>query len=63
MGGKLLMMNPVGNKGHLQVNTSNVDAVYVEVWPWDGFPDYLSLKKVVDQARLETGGNSLINTA
>lgn len=60
MGGKLLVMNPVGNKGHLQVNTSNVDAVYTEVWPWDGFPDYLSLKNVVDQARAESGGKSLI---
>ncbi|GAB3459141.1 glycoside hydrolase family 66 protein [Massilia terrae] len=60
LGSKLLMMNAVGNKGHLQVNTSKVDAVYVEVWPWEGFPDYLSLKNVVDQARQESGGKSLI---
>lgn len=60
LGDKLLMMNVVGNKGHQQVNTSNVDAVYVEVWPWDGFPDYLSLKNVIDQARQESGGKSLI---
>ena len=60
MGSKLLIMNTVGNKGHLQVNTSNVDAVYTEVWPWEGFPDYLSLKNVIDQARAESGGKSLI---
>jgi dextranase len=60
MGSKLLVMNAVGNKGHLQVNTSNVDAVYVEVWPSDGASDYLEIKNVVDQARLESGGKSLI---
>lgn len=60
LGGKLLMMNAVGNKGHQQVNSSNVDAVYVEVWPSEGFADYRSLKGVVDQARAESGGKSLI---
>ncbi|SFU78117.1 glycoside hydrolase family 66 protein [Pseudoduganella namucuonensis] len=60
MGSKTLIMNTVGNKGHEQVNSSNVDAVYVEVWPGDGFPNYLSLKNVVDQSRAESGGKSLI---
>ena len=60
LGNKLLIMNAVGNKGHYDVNKSNVDAVYTEIWPWDGFPDYNSLKEVVDQARDESGGKSLI---
>jgi dextranase len=63
LGSKLLMMNAVGNKGHEQVNTSKVDAVYVEVWPWEGTPDYRSLKGLVDQARMESGGKSLIMPA
>lgn len=57
---KLIMMNPVGNKGHEQVNASKVDGVYTEIWDWDGFPNYNSLKGVVDQARIETNGKSLI---
>lgn len=61
--GKYLIMNPVGNKGHLEVNTSPVDAIYTEIWPWDGFPDYASLKGVADQARSESGGKSLIMPA
>lgn len=61
--GKFLVMNPVGNKGHLAVNTSPVDAIYTEIWPWDGFPDYAALKDVADQARGESGGKSLIMPA
>ena len=57
---KYIIMNPVGGKGHEQVNTSNVDGVYTEIWDWDGFPTYNSLKGVVDQARMETKGKSLI---
>lgn len=57
---KYIMMNPVGNKGHEQVNTSKVDGVYTEIWDWDGFPNYNSLKGVVDQARIETNGKSLM---
>lgn len=60
MGSKLLIMNAVGNKGHLGVNTSKVDAAYVEVWPWDGFPDYRSLRDLVDLTRNESGGKSVI---
>jgi dextranase len=60
MGSKLLIMNAVGNKGHEGVNASRVDAAYVEVWPWDGFADYGSLKGLVDQTRTETGGKSVI---
>lgn len=57
---KYIIMNPVGGKGHEQVNTSKVDGVYTEIWDWDGFPNYNSLKGVVDQARMETKGKSLI---
>lgn len=57
---KYILMNPVGNKGHEQVNSSNVDGAYTEVWPWDGIATYNSLKGIVDQARVETKGRSLI---
>lgn len=57
---KYIIMNPVGGKGHEQVNASNVDGVYTEIWDWDGFPTYNSLKGVVDQARMESKGKSLI---
>lgn len=57
---KYILMNPVGNKGHEQVNSSNVDGTYTEVWPWDGIETYNSLKGIVDQARIETKGRSLI---
>lgn len=60
LGSKLLIMNAVGNKGHEGVNASRVDAAYVEVWPWDGTPDYGSLKELVDLTRRETGGKSVI---
>lgn len=60
LGSKYLVMNTVSNKGHTGVNTSDVDAVYVEVWPEDGFVDYASLKDVVDLSRQESGGKSLI---
>jgi dextranase len=63
LGNKLLVMNAVGNKGHEGVNSSHVDAIYVEVWPWDGTPDYASLKAVVDQGRVESGGKSLMMPA
>ncbi|RII33605.1 dextranase [Clostridium chromiireducens] len=57
---KYILMNPVGNKGHEQVNESNVDGAYTEVWPWDGIATYDALKGIVDQARIETKGRSLI---
>lgn len=57
---KYILMNPVGNKGHEQVNSSNIDGAYTEVWPWDGIATYNSLKGIVDQARVETKGRSLI---
>jgi len=60
LGSKYLVMNAVSAKGHLEVNTSPVDVIYMEIWPWDGFPDYKSLKDVVDQARAESGGKSLV---
>ncbi len=60
LGNKYLIMNAVGAKGHEQVNTSDVDAIYTEIWDWDGFPDYNSLKEIVDVSREESGGKSLI---
>lgn len=61
-----LSFNPVGAQGIEQVNASNVDVLYAEIWPWDknkeGFQynTYMSLKRVIDQARKESGGKSLI---
>lgn len=60
LGNKYLVMNPVGNKGHYGVNTSKDDAIYTEIWPNDGYPDYNSLRNVIDTARIESGGKSLI---
>ncbi|MDG5852773.1 glycoside hydrolase family 66 protein [Clostridium beijerinckii] len=57
---KYILFNPVGNKGHEDVNSSNVSGAYTEVWPWDGIITYNSLKGIVDQARTETKGRSLI---
>ena len=33
--GYYLSFNPVGAQGIEQVNTSNVDVLYTEFWPWD----------------------------
>lgn len=60
LGDKYLIMNAVGAKGHEQVHTSKVDAIYTEIWDWDGHPDYNSLKEIVDVSREESGGKSLI---
>lgn len=35
LGGRCLSFNPVGAQGIEQVNTSRVDALYAEFWPWD----------------------------
>src|SRR5206468_4249542 len=48
------------NKGHLAVHTSNVDAIYTEIWPEDGFVDYQSVREMIEQAAAESGGKSLI---
>lgn len=61
-----LSFNPVGAQGIEQVNTSNVDVLYAEIWPWDKdsegnlYEDYMSLKREIDQSRKESGGKSLI---
>lgn len=61
-----LSFNPVGAQGIEQVNTSAVDMLYAEIWPWDidrdgeGYETYGALKKVVDRARAESGGKSLV---
>lgn len=60
LGGRQLVMNVVGAKGHTEVNTSPIDVAYMEIWPWDGFPDYKSLKDIIDVTRAETGGKSLV---
>lgn len=63
---RFLSFNPVGAQGIEQVNTSEVDMLYAEIWPWDEdrdgeyFDSYGSLKKVVDCSREESGGKSLV---
>jgi dextranase len=60
LGQRPLVMNAVGGKGRTEVHTSPIDVPYIEVWPWDGFPDYKSLKDLIDSTRAETGGKSLV---
>ncbi|EFU74492.1 hypothetical protein HMPREF9088_0668 [Enterococcus italicus DSM 15952] len=61
-----LSFNPVGAQGIEQVNASNVDVLYSEIWPWDKdseghtYDDYMSLKREIDQSRKESNGKSLI---
>lgn len=64
--GYQLSFNPVGAQGIEQVNTSAVDVLYAEIWPWDTSSDgeqyntYQSLKNVIDKSRAQSGGKSLI---
>ena len=66
LGEKYLSFNPVGAQGIENVNKANVDVLYAEIWPWDfdsegnQYDTYMSLKREVDQSRLESGGKSLI---
>ncbi|MFT8315425.1 MAG: glycoside hydrolase family 66 protein [Clostridium sp.] len=60
MGSKKLLFNPVGFKGHDQVAASNVDGLYAELWPWDGFVTYNDIKGAIDTSRNEGNGKSLI---
>lgn len=66
LGDKYLMCNPVGAQGIENVNRSNVDVLYTEIWPWDHdsegiqYNTYGALKKEVEQSRIESGGKSLI---
>jgi dextranase len=60
LGNYQLVMNVVGAKGHTEVNTSPIDVAYMEIWPWDGIPDYKSLKDIIDTTRAESGGKSLV---
>ncbi|MCT1404075.1 carbohydrate binding domain-containing protein [Paenibacillus sp. p3-SID867] len=66
IGDKKLVFNPVGAQGIENVNISNVDALYAEIWPWDRDSDgllydtYFSLKKEIEQSRRESGGKSLV---
>lgn len=60
LGSKYLVMNAVGTKGHLEVNSSPVDVIYMEIWPDDGVADYRTLKDTIDQARQESSGKSLV---
>lgn len=63
---KYLAFNPVGAQGIENVNKSNVDVLYTEMWPWDHdsegnqYNTYMSLKREIDQSRQESGGKSLI---
>lgn len=63
---RYLSFNPVGAQGIEQVNESSVDMLYAEIWPWDKdrdeelYDSYGALKKVVDRAREESGGKSLV---
>lgn len=57
---KYLVLNTVGAKGHQQVNVSNADVLYSELWEWDGFQDLNSIKDIIDVSRKESGGKSLV---
>ena len=62
---KYLSFNPVGAQGIEEVNSSNVDILYAEIWPWDKdsegntYNNYMSLKREIDRSRLESKGKSL----
>lgn len=66
LGNKYVMMNPVGAQGIENVNRSNADILYTEIWPWDHdsegvqYNTYSELKKEVEQSRKESNGKSLI---
>ena len=66
IGDKFLVFNPVGAQGIEGVNTSDVDVLYTEMWPWDRdrdgelYDSYYSLKKAIERAREESGGKSLV---
>ncbi|MFC5464128.1 glycoside hydrolase family 66 protein [Lederbergia graminis] len=66
IGDKYLAFNPVGAKGIENVNKSDVDVLYTEIWPWDydseglQYDSYYSLKKEIEQSRKESGGKSLV---
>lgn len=66
IGSKYLVFNPVGAQGIEAVNASNVDVIYAEIWPWDRdsegqlYDTYGSLKKEIEQSRIESGGKSLV---
>lgn len=63
---KYLAFNPVGAQGIENVNISNVDVLYTEMWPWDHdsegnqYDTYMGLKREIDQSRQESEGKSLI---
>ncbi|WP_286172009.1 glycoside hydrolase family 66 protein [Gracilibacillus phocaeensis] len=63
---KYLVFNPVGAQGIENVNISDVDVLYTEIWPWDRdldgelYDDYYSLKKVIDLSREQSDGKSLV---
>ncbi|MEW9050032.1 MAG: glycoside hydrolase family 66 protein [Neobacillus sp.] len=66
IGEKYLVFNPVGAQGIKNVNKSDVDVLYAEIWPWDKdefgglYDSYYSLKKVIDSSREQSGGKSLV---
>lgn len=66
IGDKFLSFNPVGAQGIENVNISDVDVLYAEIWPWDRDQDgelydsYYSLKKQIERSRKESGGKSLV---
>ncbi|MFC5464123.1 glycoside hydrolase family 66 protein [Lederbergia graminis] len=66
IGDKYLSFNPVGAQGIENANKSDVDVLYVEIWPWDSdseglkYDSYYSLKKEIDKSREESGGKSLV---
>lgn len=66
IGSKYLAFNPVGAQGIENVNRSNVDVLYTEIWPWDKDSDgvtyetYSALRKEIEQSKIESGGKSLI---
>lgn len=65
IGDKYLSFNPVGAKGIIQANTSAVDALYTEFWPWDtdrngnSYDTYDALVREVENSMNDSNGKSL----
>ncbi len=60
LGGHYLSFNPVGAQGIEQVNTSDVDVLYTEFWPWDSdrngvqYDNYQSLVTEIERTMEES---------
>lgn len=60
LGSRYLSFNPVGAQGMKQVNTSHVDVLYAEFWPWEkneegkDYCDYSSIVAEIEKSACES---------